>query len=94
MATEQTYPFISLSLTTVIFLIVLINFSISKREIRIYEIFMALESCVLVFFWIYMLIFLIRDGHQASATLVSLALFANYVINYLWWEFYNDKIYG
>ena len=40
-----------------------------------------------------MLAFLIMDAHQASATLVSLALFANFVINYLWWEFYNDKLY-
>jgi len=63
MASEKTYPFISLSLTVVIFLIILINLCISKSEIRIYQIFMALESCVLVFFWIYMLVFLIRDDH-------------------------------
>jgi len=44
-------------------LIILINLCISKSEIRIYQIFMALESCVLVFFWIYMLVFLIRDDH-------------------------------
>jgi hypothetical protein len=40
-----------------------------------------------------MLAFLIRDSHTASSTLVSLAIFANYVINYLWWEYYNDKLY-
>lgn len=44
-------------------------------------------------FWIYMLVFLIRDGHTASATLVSIAIFCNFVINYLWWEYYNDKLY-
>jgi hypothetical protein len=55
--------------------------------------FMALESSWMVFYWVYMLIFLIMDGHHASATLVSFAIFANFVINYLWYEFYNDKLY-
>jgi hypothetical protein len=37
-----------------------------------------------------MLAFLIMDHHTASASLVSIALFANFVINYLWYEFYKD----
>jgi Ca2+/Na+ antiporter len=54
--------------------------------------FLALESGAMVGFWIYMLVFLILDEHQASATLIAIALFSNFVINYLWWEYYNDKL--
>lgn len=46
----------------------------------------------MVFFWIYMLVFLILDKHTASASIVSIALLANYTINYLWYEFYTDRL--
>jgi len=64
-----------------------------SKETAGFTIFLALESCAMIGFWIYMLTFLIRDNHQASATLIAIALFANWVINYLWWEYYNDKLY-
>jgi uncharacterized membrane protein len=93
MASEQTYPFISLSLTAIVLTILLVSYLMNKVETNKQSIWLGLESCVMILFWIYMLAFLIKDGHQASATLVSLALFANFVINYLWFEFYNDKLY-
>lgn len=91
-ASEQTYPFISLIMPGFIIVLILISFCLT-RETKPFVLFLGLESCAMVVFWIYMLVFLVRDGHQASATLVSLALFANWVINYLWWEYYNDKLY-
>ena len=39
-----------------------------------------------------MLVFLIRDKHTASATIVSMALVGNFTVNYLWYEFYNDRL--
>lgn len=92
MASEQTYPFISMVMTLVILIIVAVSYCLNK-DTDFVAVFMGLESCAMVVFWIYMLAFLIRDGHRASSVLVSCAIFANFVINYLWWEYYNDKLH-
>lgn len=39
-----------------------------------------------------MLVFLILDKHTASAAIVSVALLGNYTVNYLWYEFYTDRL--
>lgn len=63
-----------------------------NKQTRIYNSFLALEGAFLVFFWIYMLIFLIKDFHKASATMIGLALINNYIINMVWYNFYKERI--
>jgi len=91
-AAQPTVPFITLIVPLSIIIVILVSYFGYTKETAPYITFLALESCWMVLFWIYMLGFLIADGHHASATLVSVAIFANFVINYLWWEFYNDKL--
>lgn len=68
------------------------SYAVSK-DTQVWRVFLSLESTAMLAFWVYMLVFLIRDGHTASSTLVTIAIFFNFVINYLWWEYYNDKLY-
>jgi len=78
-------------MTVLVVVLVLISKSID-RQTKGFTAFIALESVSMVFFWIYMLVFLIMDKHTASATIVSVALLGNYTVNYLWYEFYNDRL--
>ena len=59
---------------------------------RPFSSFLALESAWLVAFWFYYIAFLIKDGHSASAIIVAIGLVCNYFINYLFYEFYKDRI--
>ena len=59
---------------------------------RIYNAFLALEGAFLVFFWFYMLAFLIKDNHKASATMIGAALVCNYIINLIWYNFYKERV--
>ena len=43
-------------------------------------------------FWVYMGIFLLKDGHNASASVVAFALLANYILNCIFYEFYKIRI--
>ena len=78
-------------MTVLVVVLVLIS-KVIDRQTKGFTAFIALESVAMVFFWIYMLIFLIMDKHTASATIVSVALLGNYTVNYLWYEFYNDRL--
>lgn len=59
---------------------------------RPFSSFLALESSWLVVFWYYLLIFLIKDGHSASTIIVVIGLVCNYFINYLFYDFYKDRL--
>lgn len=72
-------------------MIILVSLCVT-RETAGFTVFLALESIVMLGFWCYMLAFLIMDNHRASASLVAIAIFANYILNYQWYEFYNDKL--
>ena len=91
-ASQPVAPFVTLGLPLLAFCIVLMSYYGYTKDTHCYAAFLGLQSCFLVMFWVYWLVFLLMDGHYASSTLVSVALFGNYVINYLWWEFYNDKL--
>lgn len=54
--------------------------------------FLALESAWRVAFMYYYLAFLIKDGHSASTLLVAFALVSNYVLNWIFYEFYKDRL--
>ena len=46
----------------------------------------------MVVFWVYMGAFLIKDGHNASASVLGFALLANYILNCIFYEFYKIRI--
>lgn len=77
---------------TVIIVGVILISKAKYHETKGFTAFIALESVSMVFFWIYMLVFLIMDKHTASASIVSVALLGNYTVNYLWYEFYTDRL--
>jgi hypothetical protein len=59
---------------------------------RPFSAFLALQAAVHVIFWFYMLIFLAKDYHKASGTLMTIALVNNYIINCIWYNYYKDRI--
>ena len=91
LARETIAPFITLSGTVAIMILIAIS-RFLKPSTRIYNSLLALEGAFLVFFWIYMLIFLIKDNHKASATMIGVALICNYIINLIWYNFYKERI--
>jgi hypothetical protein len=61
-------------------------------ETRPFSSFLALESAWLVFFWVYYIAFLIKDGHSASTLLVIFALLCNYILNCIFYDFYKERM--
>ena len=59
---------------------------------RPYSAFLALQAAVHVIFWFYWVVFLAKDGHKASSTLMAIALINNYIINCIWYNYYKDRI--
>jgi hypothetical protein len=78
-------------MTVLIVVLILISKAVD-RQTKGFTAFLAMESVAMVYFWIYMLVFLIMDKHTASASIVSVALLGNYTVNYLWYEFYTDRL--
>lgn len=74
----------------IILTVVISNFK--TYDTRPFSSFLSLESAWLVAFWFYYIIFLIKDGHSASSLLVAFALISNYIVNYLFYDFYKDRI--
>lgn len=91
LAKETVAPFVTLIGTVLIILLVAVS-RCWKPQTRIYNAFLALEGAYLVFFWIYMLVFLIKDYHKASATMIGIALINNYIINLIWYNFYKERV--
>jgi hypothetical protein len=54
--------------------------------------FLALEGAWRVAFLFYYIAFLIKDGHSASTLLVAFALVSNYVLNWIFYEFYKERL--
>jgi hypothetical protein len=46
----------------------------------------------MVLFWFWCFGWFVSDSYRASSTLQALALVANYIINYWWYEYYKSKI--
>jgi Ca2+/Na+ antiporter len=91
LARETVAPFITLSGTVIIIITIAVSRCL-KPSTRIYNSFLALEGAFLVLFWFYMLVFLIKDNHKASATMIGVALTCNYIINFVWYNFYKERI--
>ena len=99
-ASERVLPFITL-LAPLLFLLLIACSNCKTKNTRPITAFIALQSSFLVAFWIYMGAFLVKDGHNASASVVAFALLANYIMNCIFYEFYkiridkgNDKLYA
>jgi hypothetical protein len=90
-ANEFTMPFVTMSVTIGILLVVVAS-NIKTYDTRPFSAFLALESSWLVVFWFYYAFFLIKDGHSASTILVAFALLSNYIINYLFYEFWRTRL--
>lgn len=90
-ASEFTIPFATLIVTIGIICTVSIS-NLKTYNTRPFSSFLALESAWLVIFWFYYGAFLIKDGHEASTMLVAFALVSNYVLNYLFYEFYKERL--
>ena len=54
--------------------------------------FIALESCFMVGFLVYQLIFLLKDSHNSSPILISVALVGNYACNCIFYEFLKARV--
>ena len=90
-ANEFTLPFITMAVTLGIVVTIAIS-NCKTYNTRPFSSFLALESAWLVAFWFYYLAFLIKDGHSASTLLVAFALLSNYVLNWVFYEFYKDRL--
>ena len=61
--------------------------------------YLGLQISWMVLFWVWSFGWYVSDSYRASATIVGLAIIANYIINYWWFEYYkarimqNDKLY-
>ena len=84
-------PFITL-VVPLFFLILIAISNYKTKETKPVTAFLALESSFLVIFWIYQLIFMLKDGHTASGSVIALALVANYILNCVFYEFYKIRI--
>ena len=54
--------------------------------------FIALQSPWMVAFWTYQLVYLLRDGHSASARMLAGVLAANYVINCWFYGYVRTRL--
>lgn len=54
--------------------------------------FIALQSSFMVGFWVYQMIFLLKDEHNSSPILVAVALVANFACNCIFYEFLKGRL--
>ena len=54
--------------------------------------FLALQSLIMIPLWIYLLIFLAKDGHTSSLGLSSISIIFNSILNCFWNSYYKKKI--
>jgi hypothetical protein len=90
-ASERVLPFITL-LAPLFFLLLIACSNCKTKNTRPITAFLALQSAFMVFFWLYMGVFMVKDGHNASASVVAFALLANTIVNCMFYEFYKIRI--
>ena len=88
---EPTYPFLSFGLTGIA-LILSISSNLIYSKTRMFTAFLAIQSLVMVLLWIYLLAFLLKDGHKSSSALVVFALLSNFILNIFWYFYYKKKV--
>jgi len=90
-ASENTLPFITMVGPVAFLLTVAISNIVDKRTKPITG-FLALNSSYMTFFWVYQIVFLLRDGHNSAPILIAVGLGANYVINCIFYEFLKSRL--
>jgi len=71
--------------------VILVSYVLYPRT-RFFTSFLAIESFFMVFLFIYLLSFLLKDGHRSSSGIVIVALILNTIINIRWYYFYKRRI--
>ena len=74
-------------LPSVVFGIIILVSLRKHKNTRPITAFISLESAYLCGFWLYHMIFLLKDGHESSPIIVAFALCANFCINCTFYEF-------
>jgi hypothetical protein len=70
-----------------------------RAETKPLSAYLGLQISWMVLFWMWCFGWYVSDSYRASATVTGLAIVANYIINYWWFEYYkarimqNDKLY-
>ncbi len=57
-----------------------------------YTTYLSLQSVAMVFIWIYLVVFLLKDGHLSSTGIVMISLILNYTLNIFWYLYYRKKV--
>ena len=91
-AAENIFPFITMVGPIIFLLVVLISVMVNHRATKPITAFIALQSAWMTGFWVYQVIFLIRDNHNSSPIIVVMAIFFNYCINCFFYEYMRNKM--
>lgn len=85
--------------TLFIAIVVFVSHKKYPAETKPLSAYLGLQISWMVLFWIWNFGWYVSDSYRASATVTGLAVIANYIINYWWFEYYkarimqNDKLY-
>lgn len=90
-ASEMILPFITMAAPVVFLLAIAISNTVAKTTKPITA-FIALQSSFMVGFWVYQMIFLLKDKHNSSPILIAVALVANYACNCIFYEFLKNRL--
>lgn len=90
-ASEPVLPFITM-VGPVVFLLIVSISSACKSRTKPITAFIALQSAWMTGFYVYQLVYLVRDGHSDSPLIIVLALFCNYCINCFFYEYMKNEI--
>lgn len=90
-ANETILPFITMIAPVVFLITVSISNAVDKRTRPITG-FIALQSSFMIGFWVYQVIFLLKDGHNSSPMIIAFGLVANFILNCIFYEFLKTRI--
>jgi hypothetical protein len=54
--------------------------------------YLALQSLTIIPLWVYLMVFLAKDGHTSSVGLTAIGLISNSILNCFWHSYYKKKI--
>lgn len=86
-ASEQILPFITMIAPLAFLTTAVISNHKYKRTTKPVTAFIALQGSWMVIFWLYQLIFMLKDGHSGSPLIIAFALILNYIINCIFYSF-------
>lgn len=88
---ETTYPFLTFIVTGLIIILSIVSERVFTRT-KMYTTYLSLQSVAMVFIWIYLVAFLLKDKHLSSTGIAMISLIFNYVLNILWFLYYRKKV--